>query len=182
MRFTSPLLVVAVVAALASPLGAQNPQASSPTHAATTVTPTLAAASNELIGVWQVAHFCVSDSAKNQHVPFPQANGYFVYTPNGHFSLQFGPAPGARTLSSAELAALPLSAKERPTYERGYVAYFGTYTVTSDSTLVHHVAGGTITAYHGTDQRRPYRITGARRDTLAIGDLAPGCRVLVRVE
>ena len=182
MRFTPPLLVVAVVAALASPLGAQNPQASSPTHAATTVSPTLAAASNDLIGVWQVAHFCISDSAKNQHVPFPQANGYFVYTPSGHFSLQFGPAPGARTLSSAELAALPLSAKERPTYERGYVAYFGTYTVTSDSTLVHHVAGGTITAYHGTDQRRPYRITGARRDTLAIGDLAPGCRVLIRVE
>lgn len=142
----------------------------------------VATARHDLIGVWRVARFCLTDSLNTQYDPFRNAAGYFVYTAGGRLSLQFGPGPGSRPLSPAELARLPLSPAERPSYERGYVAYFGTYTVTSESTLVHHVEGGTISAYVGTDQRRPFRISGVRRDTLAVGDMAPGCRVLVRLE
>jgi hypothetical protein len=60
-----------------------------------------------------------------------------------------------------------------------YFGYFGTYTITSDSTVVHRVMGGTIPSYIGTDQPRNYRIRG---DTLSIGGDEPwSCRRLVRV-
>jgi hypothetical protein len=51
--------------------------------------------------------------------------------------------------------------------------------VTSDSTVIHHVTGGTIPSYTGTDQRRNYRFRG---DTLSISADEPfSCRKLVRV-
>lgn len=60
-----------------------------------------------------------------------------------------------------------------------YFGYFGTCRVTSDSTVIHHVTGGTIPGYVGTDQRREYWIRG---DTLSIGvSPAPTCRRLIRV-
>ena len=135
-----------------------------------------------IVGVWRVAHFCGTDSLGRQYVPFEQPVGYFIYTKDGLVSLQFGPARGTPGATPSVLDRMGLSPAERQAYERGWVAYFGRYTVTSDSTLVHHVEGGTIASYVGTDQLRPYRITGRLRDTLAIGDLHPGCRVLVRVE
>ena len=59
-----------------------------------------------------------------------------------------------------------------------YFGYFGTFTVTSDSTVVHHVRGGTIPSYVGTDQRCNFRFRG---DTLSISGNEPcGCRKLVR--
>lgn len=134
----------------------------------------------DLIGVWRVVRFCLTDSLGVQHEPFGRAIGYFIYTRGGRLSLQFSPTRGNSPVLATSLAALP--ADERLSLERGYVAYFGTYSVTSDSTLVHHVEGSTMASYFGTDRPRPYRITGARRDTLAVGDLHPGCRVLVRVE
>jgi hypothetical protein len=141
-----------------------------------------AAVGADLVGVWRVEHFCTTDSLGRQHVAFAKPIGYFIYTKDGRVSLQFGPARGTPGASSAVLDSLNMAPSERLSYERGWVAYFGRYTVTSDSTLIHHVEGGTIASYIGTDQGREYRITGPRRDTLAVGDLHPGCRVLVRVE
>ena len=129
----------------------------------------------DLIGVWRVVRFCLTDSLGVQHEPFRQAIGYFIYTRGGRLSLQFSPGTANSPVPAASLAALPPD--ERPSFENGYVAYFGTYTVTSDSTLVHHVEGSTFASYFGTDRPRPYRISGARRDMLAAGDLHPGCRV-----
>lgn len=60
-----------------------------------------------------------------------------------------------------------------------YFGYFGTCSITSDSTVVHRMTGGTIPSYIGTDQRRNYQI---RDDTLSIGDGEPwSCRKRVRV-
>jgi hypothetical protein len=58
-----------------------------------------------------------------------------------------------------------------------YFGYFGTYTILSDSTVVHHVQGGTLPDYIGTDQFRTYHIRG---DTLSIGAPSFPCRVLIR--
>lgn len=56
--------------------------------------------------------------------------------------------------------------------------YFEPYAVTSDSTGVHHVRGGTIPSYVGTDQQRNFRFRG---DTLSISADEPwGSRALVR--
>ena len=135
-----------------------------------------------IVGVWRVERFCFTDSLGRQHDPLGRASGYFIYTPTGYVSLQFGRAPGVAALPMDSLRGLGLPADAARGLADGHVAYFGRYTVESDSTLIHHVEGGSLPSYIGTDQHRAYRISGARHDTLAIGDVHPGCRVLVRVQ
>lgn len=100
--------------------------------------------------------------------------GFFIYDPNGNLMIQAMRTPhaGAFAADSVPLAGMAQLLES-------YFGYFGTYTVTSDSTVVHHVTGGTIPSYVGTDQRRDYRIRG---DTLSIGvGPLPACRRLIRV-
>ena len=60
--------------------------------------------------------------------------------------------------------------------------YFGTYTIDSiNSVVTHHVKGGSVIEYIGTDQHRQFIIKG---DSLLIGDptFKVGKRVLIREE
>lgn len=132
-----------------------------------------------LVGVWRVVRFCDVDSSGRETQPFgPRPVGYFIYTPSGELSIQVMRTPPIPRFvtdtapSNTELQALFHS----------YFGYFGTYTVTSDTTVVHHVLGGDMPQYIGTDQRRPYWIWGAHRDSLSIGSRrGRACRLLVRV-
>ena len=60
--------------------------------------------------------------------------------------------------------------------------YFGTYTIDNINSIVtHHVKGGSVINYIGTDQHRQYILKG---DTLLLGDptFEVGKRVLIREE
>ena len=99
--------------------------------------------------------------------------GYFVYTVTGTVSIQ-----AMRTPPVGPLAGEPVNLTSLDALTPFYFGYFGTYTILSDSTVVHHVQGGTFPDYIGTDQFRRYSIRG---DTLSIGDPSFPCRVLLRV-
>jgi hypothetical protein len=80
----------------------------------------------------------------------------------------------------------PTDAERRALFD-GYFGYFGSFTITSDSTVIHHVLGGTILSYIGNEQYRHYRIRpgGANApDTLSIGGnpATLDCRKLIRIE
>ncbi|MGI9078682.1 MAG: lipocalin-like domain-containing protein [Gemmatimonadaceae bacterium] len=134
------------------------------------------APSPQLVGVWRVVSYCRTDSAGRFFEPFgPSPAGYFVYAPTGQLSIQVTRTPALAPFAAGDDA--PTDA-ERRALLGAYFGYFGTYTITTDSTVVHHVEGGTIPSYIGTNQFRRYRIAG---DTLSIGDVAYRCRVLLRV-
>ena len=131
-------------------------------------------AASRLIGTWRLVEFCTVDrpgdttSSLGRH-PI----GFYIYDAAGNMSLQ---AMRATPLAAFTKDSVALSGMAE--VRRSYYGYFGTYTVTSDSTLVHHVRGGTIPSYIGTDQRRNF---GFRRDTLSLSEHEPwGCRQLVR--
>jgi hypothetical protein len=134
----------------------------------------------DLVGVWRVVRFCGTvDSLGHATFPYgPAPTGYFIYTASGQLSIQVMRTPAAPRFA-ADTA--PTDAELRRLHDSNF-GYFGTYTVTSDSTVIHHVLGGTIPAYIGTDQPRPYWISGPKRDSLSIGS-RPGraCRLLVRL-
>lgn len=147
-------------------LGATRPAADAAGH----VVP------HPLVGVWRVVRFCYRDSTGRFTEPFgPSPVGYFVYAPSGELSIQVMRTPPVRPFAAGDNA--PTDAERRELFE-AYFGYFGTYTVTSDSMVVHHVAGGTVPSYIGTNQPRRFRITG---DTLSIGGRLLPCRVLLRV-
>jgi hypothetical protein len=84
-----------------------------------------------------------------------------------------------RTPPSGPLAGEPVHLNSLAALRPFYFGYFGTYSILSDSTVVHHVTGGTFPDYIGTDQPRRYVIRG---DTLSIGAPLFLCRVLIRAK
>ena len=128
----------------------------------------------QLVGTWRVVRFCERGSTGNFEDPLgPNPIGYFVYTSTGQLSIQV-----MRTPPAGPLTGTPVQLRSLGELHPYYFGYFGTYTITSDSTVVHHVQGGTFPNYIGTDQLRIYHIRG---DTLSIGAPRFPCRVLIRV-
>lgn len=128
-----------------------------------------------LVGTWRLVEFCNVDTPGDTTYSLGRRPiGFFMYDPAGNLSIQAMRAtPSGAFLQEHE----PIGGMEE--LRSSYFGYFGTYTITSDSTVVHHVTGGTIPSYLGTDQRRNYRIRG---DTLSIGGEEPWtCRTLIRV-
>lgn len=125
------------------------------------------------MGTWRVVKFCDRDSSGAMvEPPGPSPTGLFVYTPSGQLSIQVMRTPPTGPLAGEAVQLRTLSAL-RPFY----FGYFGTYTILTDSTVVHHVQGGTFPEYTATDQVRSYSIRG---DTLSIGAPNFPCRVLLR--
>lgn len=142
------------------------------------------AARPSLVGAWRVLHFCNIDSAGVETNPYGEApTGVFVYTPTGQLSLHAMRTPAPPPFAGGDDA--PTDA-ERRVMLNSYFGYFGTYTITSDTTVIHHVTGGTVPSYIGTEQHRHYRIRPGgpnAPDTLSIGGnpLSLRCRQLIRI-
>ena len=127
----------------------------------------------QLVGTWRVVQFCDQDSTGASVDPLGlNPTGYFIYTSTGQLSIQ-----AMRTPPVGPLAGGPVDLGSLGELRPFYFGYFGTFTILSDSTVVHHVQGGTLPDYIGTDQLRTYRIRG---DTLSIGAPPFPCRVLIR--
>lgn len=142
---------------------------------ATILVPTLQAQSRpaSLVGTWRVVRYCDRDSTGAIVEPLgPNPTGLFVYTPTGQLSIQ-----AMRTPPSGPLSGEPVRLGSLSELRPFYFGYFGTYSILSDTTVIHHVQGGTFPDYIGTDQPRKYIIRG---DTLSIGAPLFLCRVLVR--
>ena len=134
---------------------------------------------SSLVGVWRVVKFCRDDPTGRLYDPYgPNPTGLFIYAPTGELSIQMMRTPPVAPFAAGDDHATDA---ERKQLLDSYLGYYGTYTVTSDSTVVHHVVGGTIPSYTGTDQERVYRIRG---DTLTIGGnrVTWPCRVLLRIK
>lgn len=132
-------------------------------------------APSRLVGTWRVVEFCTVDASGDTTYSLGRRPiGFFIYDPAGNLSIQ---AMRAAPTGAFMQDSVPLRGMAE--VRASYFGYFGTYTVTSDTTVVHHVVGGSIPGYIGTDQPRRFRIRG---DTLSVsGDEPWGCRQLVRV-
>ena len=130
-----------------------------------------------LVGTWRVVRFCDDDSTGRLYDPYgPHPDGVFVYSAGGQLSIQIASTPPPSHFTRGDFNP---SDRERQALFDGYMGYFGTYSITSDSTVIHHVSGGTLPSFIGTDQPRLYQVRG---DTLTLGGsrLTWPCRVLLR--
>ncbi|MFN8573948.1 MAG: lipocalin-like domain-containing protein [Gemmatimonadaceae bacterium] len=131
-----------------------------------------------LVGTWRVVKFCEDDSTGQMTYPSGETPiGYFIYAPDGTLSVQVSEGPPPPPFVHGDDHPTD---REREHLLKVYFGYFGTYTITSDSTVIHHVQGGTFPSYNGTEQARVYRIRG---DSLTIGSsqVTWPCRLLLRV-
>lgn len=139
------------------------------------------AVQKQLIGTWRILAF---EDRKNEHDPnsewtYPFGKnpiGYFVYDDTGHVMIQIMKTPPPPPFGSRKQP----TGEEAKTAITGYVAYFGTYTVDAvKNIVVHHVEGSLEPSFIGTDQPRPFMLSGNR---LVIGDDKTWRRILDRVK
>ena len=121
-----------------------------------------AQSASPIVGTWRVVKYenhLVDGTVSYPYGEHPQ--GYFVYDPTGHLSVQI-----MRTPALTPFPGMREGTGEASRYKEAflaYVAYFGTYTIdTAKGTVTHHVEGSLRPDYAGTDQVRPFRIEGDR--------------------
>jgi len=109
-------------------------------------------------------------------VPYTFGNppsGYFIYDDTGHASVQIMTTPPQK-IAKPDTPTPP----EALAIFNAYIAYYGTYKVDSTNITV-HVEGAWDPSQVGTDQVRPYELSG---DTLIIGDQVTYKRTLERMK
>jgi hypothetical protein len=138
------------------------------------------AGKSKLPGTWKLIEYADFDTVNNKWIhPYgDHPKGYFTYTNSGIVNIN-GSAerPLVIPVDSEYTKPLTLGALLDNAW-----GYFGTYTIDSvNSVVTHHVKGGSVINYIGTDQHRQFMLKG---DTLFIGDptFEVGRRVLIREE
>lgn len=130
----------------------------------------------QLVGTWRLISAEDKDPNTGQWVPYTFGNppsGYFIYDASGHASIQIMTTPPQKIAtpdSPTPTEALAIF--------NNYIAYYGTWTV-DDNNIHHQVEGAWDPSQVGTDQVRPYELSG---DTLIIGDQVTYKRTLNRVK
>ena len=132
-----------------------------------------------IAGTWRLVEFADMDSAthewKFRYGKNPR--GYFTYTKNGILNLNISSDNPPKI---SEDSAKHYNMNLYDFTNQVSLGYFGTYTIDKkNSTVIHHVKGGSILWYIDTDQPRLFQLKG---DTLIIGDNKTWRRALVRVE
>jgi hypothetical protein len=133
---------------------------------------------NKIVGTWKLIEYSDYDTVTNKWIhPYgDHPKGYFTYTKSGIVNLN-GSAEKPLVISPDSEYTKPLTLGAVLDNAFGY---FGTYTIDSlNSIVTHHVKGGSVINYIGTDQHRQFILKG---DTLLIGDptFKVGKRVLIR--
>jgi len=132
-----------------------------------------------LVGTWRLVEDWDRERPDSpKEYPFGEHPlGYIVYDATGHVFVQFTRDPPLPRMESAALDHAD-AAQLHDTVAH-HVAYFGTYTVDwQRNVVVHHVEADSRREYTGTEQERPFKLTG---DELLIGDGETWLRRLVRV-
>lgn len=133
---------------------------------------------NTLTGTWKLIAYADFDTLsrtwKNPYGDHPK--GYFTYTNSGIVNINsLAEKPVIVSIDSEYIKPFTLGSILDNAF-----GYFGTYSIDSvHSVVTHHVKGGTVINYIGTDQHRQFILKG---DTLLIGDptFEVGKRVLIR--
>jgi hypothetical protein len=114
-----------------------------------------------IVGTWKVVTY--EDRTEGQPVKYQfgeKPRGLLMYDATGHMSIQLMKMPHPKITSGDEEKVTP--AEKTALYD-AYAAYFGTYTVDAKrSVVIHHVEGDLYDVFIGTDQERPFEISGDR--------------------
>ena len=144
--------------------------------------------SKGIVGTWRLVTFEDVENGKVIRRFGDKPNGLFVYTADGHVIIHIAnpanpiciaPSKKSGPDKKDDLTLPECSPEQVRTLLDGTVAYWGTYRVdAATGEVVHSVEADLSNGYIGTDQRRPFRLTG---DQLVIGDGKTWTRVLDRV-
>jgi hypothetical protein len=128
-----------------------------------------ASAKSQLVGSWMLVSAINTDPSGNKVELFgPNPKGSFMLDRHGRFSILIVRPDLPKFASNNRMAGTP---EEDKAVVGGSIAYFGTYTVSeAEKTIDLHVEGSTYPNWTGSDQKRPFTLTG---DQLRYTNKAP---------
>ncbi len=133
----------------------------------------------KLVGTWRLIEFTDLDSVSGKWTyPYGKnPKGFFTYTKSNIVNLNIS---SEIPLNISEDSSKNYSVNLDNYIDHFALGYFGTYSIDfKNSTVIHHVTGGSIPYYIDTDQPRPFTF---KNDTLIIGDNKTWKRVLIRAD
>jgi len=130
-----------------------------------------------IVGTWKLIDYADFNESENKwEYPYGKVKGYFTYTKNNIVNLNLSNEV-PMVLSRDSFNTKKMTYKEVWTNS---VGYFGKYSIDYEkSILTHHVEGGSLPWYVGTNQKRPFYFEG---DTLVIGYKNDWIRKLIKVD
>jgi hypothetical protein len=111
----------------------------------------------QLVGTWSLVSLVNDVDGKKIELFGPNPNGQFVFTSDGHFSMNIVRPDRQKFASNNRLTGTPEENKEAVL---GNISIFGSYTINSDGSLKMHIAGSNFSNWDGTEQIRRAQITG----------------------
>ena len=132
---------------------------------------------NIIVGTWKLIEYADFNETENKwEYPYGKVKGYFTYTSNNIVNLNLSNEI-PMNLSRDSFNTQKMTFKDVFTNS---VGYFGKYSIDYEKSIItHHVEGGSLPWYVGTDQKRPFYFEG---DTLVIGYKNDWIRKLVKVD
>jgi hypothetical protein len=116
-----------------------------------TVNTTVAQSAADLVGTWlPVSAVNIRPDGTTVETFGPSPKGILVFQSDGYFTFVLNRADLPKFAANNRNAGTP---EENKTIVQGSFAYFGTYTVTNN-TIIMHVDGGTWPAWYGADLER----------------------------
>jgi Lipocalin-like domain len=115
-----------------------------------------------LVGTWTLVSVTLEQDGKKSDLFGPNPRGQVTFGPNGRMSFIITRSDIPKFASNNRQAGTP---EENKAVVQGCIAYFGTYSVSEkDKTFTVHILGSTFPNWIGTDQKRPFTISGDELD------------------
>ena len=112
----------------------------------------------DLVGTWTLVSVTLEQDGKKSDLFGPNLRGQVTFGPNGRMSFIITRSDLPKFASNNRQAGTP---EENKAVAQGSIAYFGTYSVSEkDKTFTIHIVGTTFPNWIGTDQKRPFTISG----------------------
>jgi hypothetical protein len=109
---------------------------------------------DQLIGTWTLIS---AQNEKKADIFGPHPVGMLVFDASGHFASQVMRSDLPKFASPNRTKATP---EESQAVIRGFISYFGTYTVSAPGTISLHLVSGSFPNWNGADQKRSFVING----------------------
>jgi hypothetical protein len=118
----------------------------------------LAQGAHDLVGTWILVSAITDKEGTKSDIFGPNAKGMLMFDANHHYIIAFTSANLPKFVSNNRGNG---TADENKAIVGGSIAHFGTYTVDdADKSFSFHVESATFPNLNGTEQKRPFVISG----------------------
>ena len=112
---------------------------------------------DQIVGTWMLVSAEAEQDGKKVAFFGPDPVGIYIFDANGRFISQVSRSDLPKFASGNRYQGTP---EENKAVIQGFIAYFGTYSVSESGTLTLHMVNSSFPNFNGTDQKRTIAIKG----------------------